>query len=113
MNDVLGRGAYVEAAAMSRRLLRGNAAKWEQLVYAFDPRQLPKLAPHVPTGAPHVLPLYCHWALQLSYMYPLVRPMYCYRALQPCYRPMTCCRVHMHMLEAISACSLSSVPAGV
>jgi hypothetical protein len=51
ISDLLKRSAYDEAAALSRRLLRQDAALWERFAYLFaQARQLHKLAPYLPTG---------------------------------------------------------------
>ena len=48
---LLSSGSFEQAALMSRRLLGGSAAAWERWVYLFaQARQLPLLAPHLPTG---------------------------------------------------------------
>ncbi len=50
--DLLRRSAFAEAAALSRRLLREDAALWERMAYLFaQARQLHLLAPYLPTGA--------------------------------------------------------------
>lgn len=57
IDALLHKQAYEAAARLSPRLLKGNAAMWEQWVYLFaQTRQLPKLAPYIPTG--EVLPTF-------------------------------------------------------
>ena len=51
IDDLLKREAYETAAQLSPRLLKKNGALWERWVYLFAQiRQLPKLAPYIPTG---------------------------------------------------------------
>ncbi|KAL6759854.1 hypothetical protein V8C86DRAFT_1228689 [Haematococcus lacustris] len=55
IHDLLTRGAYEEAAALSPRLLRTSISLWERWVYLFaQARQLAKLAPVLPTEAPRL-----------------------------------------------------------
>ena len=51
IESLLQREAYEEAARLSPRLLKDNAGMWERWAYLFaQTRQLPKLAPYIPTG---------------------------------------------------------------
>ncbi|KAI5078208.1 hypothetical protein GOP47_0005879 [Adiantum capillus-veneris] len=46
---------YAQAAALCPKLLRGSAAAWERCVFQFAQlRQLPALAPHIPTSNPQL-----------------------------------------------------------
>ncbi|GAX72786.1 hypothetical protein CEUSTIGMA_g242.t1 [Chlamydomonas eustigma] len=55
MDDLLQREAYEAAAQLSPRLLKQNEGMWEKWVYLFaQTRQLPKLAPHIPTENPRL-----------------------------------------------------------
>ncbi|MEW5317234.1 MAG: hypothetical protein WDW38_008551 [Sanguina aurantia] len=55
IEDLLTREAYDAAAQLSPRLLKDNRALWERWVYLFaQTRQLPKLAPFIPTDSPRL-----------------------------------------------------------
>jgi hypothetical protein len=51
IDDLLRHEAYDTAAQLSPRLLKDNVDLWERWVFLFaQTRQLPKLAPYIPTG---------------------------------------------------------------
>ncbi|KAG1680753.1 hypothetical protein FOA52_008086 [Chlamydomonas sp. UWO 241] len=55
IDDLLTREDYESAAAMSGRLLKDNVGMWERWVFLFaQVRQLPRLAPHIPTERPRL-----------------------------------------------------------
>ena len=52
IDDLLQREAYEAAAQLSPRLLNDDVDMWERWVFLFaQTRQLPKLAPYLPTGS--------------------------------------------------------------
>ena len=53
LDRLLSDGESSKAAALCPRLLRGSAAAWERIVFHFAHlRQLPCLAPYIPTESP-------------------------------------------------------------
>ena len=57
LGHLLAQHEYERAAAMCPALLRGSTEAWERWVFHFAHlRQLPALAPHIPTTAPQLRP---------------------------------------------------------